>query len=124
MNVKYIDIQNLDAAILWFHEVFKKANDYSAWIKTPEDKAVELAIGGMGDAMTHLLGFWINDPPLPTLVKYFNQLGIYYGTDMTEIVIRSYHRKINGNDININQQVKKIRDYWDSVSPKMNEGLM
>lgn len=124
MEFNYIEILDLDSAIMWFHDVFKKANDYPAWVKTPEDKAVELALDGMGDSMTHLLGFWISEPPLPTLVQYFNGLGIYYALDMTEIVVRSYHRHINKKEIDLESQVDKIRDYWDSVSPKMNEGLM
>lgn len=123
MNFKYIDILNLDEAIMWFHEVFHKAHDYDSWVKAEEDLAVQLAVDGTGEAIKIVLGFWLTDVQ-PTLVVFFNNLGIYHADDMCEIIIRSYHRKENKRGLALDQQIKTIRNHWDIVSPEMNKGKM
>lgn len=46
------------------------------------------------------------------LSKYFNELGIYHPDDMSGIILRSYHRYLNGKEIKLEEQIKYYRDYW------------
>ena len=123
MDFKYINILNLDEAVSWFHEVFKRANDHVPWVQEEENLAVELAMDGIGEMIKIVLGFWITDAR-PTLVVFFNDLGIYHEDDMCEIIMRSYHRRENNNEIALDRQIKVIRDHWNIVSPEMNKGKM
>jgi hypothetical protein len=78
---------------------------------------------GTGEVIKAILGFWLTDTR-PTLVVFFNDLGIYHADDMCEIIMRSYHRRENKGNIALDQQIKVIRDHWDIVSPEMNKGKM
>ncbi len=49
------------------------------------------------------------------LSKYFNSLGIYHPDDMTGVIFDSYHRRLTGNEIKLNEQVKIYDDYWEKV---------
>ncbi len=47
------------------------------------------------------------------LKDYFNGLGIYHADDMTGIIFTSYHRYLNGEHINLHEQVYYYIDYWE-----------
>ena len=53
------------------------------------------------------------------LSKYFNSIGVYHPDDMTGIIFDSYYRKLNGKEINSDEQVKYYQDYWEKA--KQNE---
>ena len=46
------------------------------------------------------------------LSKYFSQIGIYHPDDMSGIIMTSYHRYLNNEEILLDQQVKYYQDYW------------
>jgi hypothetical protein len=45
--------------------------------------------------------------------KYFNSIGVSHPDDMSGIIFTSIHRKLNGKDINLEEQVKKYQKYWE-----------
>jgi uncharacterized C2H2 Zn-finger protein len=47
------------------------------------------------------------------LSKYFNDKGIYHPDDMSGIILDSYHRNLNGQEIKLDEQVKYYQDYWE-----------
>jgi hypothetical protein len=53
------------------------------------------------------------------LSKYFNEMGITHSDDMSGIILDSYHRHLNNNEIKLEEQVQHYRDYWEKV--KMEE---
>ena len=46
------------------------------------------------------------------LAGYFRGMGIHHADDMSGIIMTSYHRHLNGKDLDIEGQVKYYRDYW------------
>lgn len=59
-----------------------------------------------------------------TLAKWFNEKGIYHADDMSSIILLAYYRKVNGEDIKLDKQIKEYRDYWDKVDPDVNKGVI
>ena len=49
------------------------------------------------------------------LSKYFNEMGIYHPDDMSGIILHSYHRRLTGKDIELEEQIKHYQDYWDKM---------
>jgi hypothetical protein len=43
-------------------------------------------------------------------------MGIYHPDDMSGIILTSYHRYLNGQDIALEAQIKSYQDYWKKVS--------
>jgi hypothetical protein len=41
---------------------------------------------------------------------------------MSGIILTSFHRKKNDNDIELDKQVKHYINYWKNVDPKVNTG--
>lgn len=56
------------------------------------------------------------------LAKHFNSLGIYHADDMSGIIMESLIRKLRGQPLDVEGQVKHYRDYWAKENPKVNEG--
>ena len=52
------------------------------------------------------------------LSKYFNELGIYHPDDMSGIILDSYHRYLNNQEIKLEEQVKYYQDYWKNARIK------
>ena len=46
------------------------------------------------------------------LSDFFNSKGISHPDDMSGIILTSYHRKLNGIDIELDKQIKHYQDYW------------
>jgi hypothetical protein len=52
------------------------------------------------------------------LSKYFNELGIYHPDDMSSIILTSYHRYLNNQEIKLDEQIKHCQDYWERLKTK------
>ncbi|MGB3547953.1 MAG: DUF6794 domain-containing protein [Saprospiraceae bacterium] len=52
------------------------------------------------------------------LSSYFNKVGIYHPDDMSGIIMHSYHRRLKGKAIRLDEQVKYYRDYWEKAKQK------
>jgi hypothetical protein len=39
-------------------------------------------------------------------------MGLWHADDMYSIVFTSYHRKINGKELGLKEQVQRHLDYW------------
>jgi len=58
----------------------------------------------------------------PALVKFFNEeLSIHHADDMSSIIILSYHRYLNGKELDIPKQVKRYHDFWLKNDGSNNE---
>jgi hypothetical protein len=47
------------------------------------------------------------------LSKFFNEMGIYHPDDMSGIILTSYHRRLTGKEIELEEQIKFYQDYWE-----------
>lgn len=64
----------------------------------------------------HGFGMWLrNNWQLwrgSRLSIYFNQMGIYHPDDMSDIILTSYHRNLNGLPIQLDEQINYYKKYW------------
>lgn len=47
------------------------------------------------------------------LYNFFKTKGILHPDDISGIILTSYHRYLNENEINLEQQIKFYKEYWD-----------
>ena len=97
--------ENLEEAIEAFKEML------------PEIKRKEIASGQLNIiSLHHGPGRWIrNNWGLwsgSKLQEFFHDLGIRHADDMSGIILESVQRDLRGEEINLDKQVKKYRDYW------------
>lgn len=57
----------------------------------------------------------LQNPSDSSLIKYFHSNNIYDLEDMSGIVFRSFHRKLNGRPIDFEAQLNSIHAYWAKV---------
>ncbi|MBN1151148.1 hypothetical protein JXA84_08035 [candidate division WOR-3 bacterium] len=48
------------------------------------------------------------------LSEYFNSMGVFHPDDMFSIVIISYWRNLNGEPIELNEQIKYYKEFWSN----------
>lgn len=49
------------------------------------------------------------------LTKFFDSIGIHHYDDMSSIILTSYHRYLNNQDIKLQSQVDKYVEYWKPI---------
>lgn len=63
----------------------------------------------LGRSLRNGWNLWDESAPLH---KYFLNSGIFHADDMSGIIIDSYHRYLNGKDIDLDGQIKFYKDFW------------
>ncbi len=48
----------------------------------------------------------------PTIVKDFNDKGIYHADDISSIILTSFHRHISGKPLLVGEQVAHYIEFW------------
>jgi hypothetical protein len=99
---------NLDEAISYFEKT---------WSNTEKDKFKSLPENEAVIELHFETGLWIRNNWIhgnrdTALVKFFINLGIFSPDDMSGIILTSLHRKLNGRDIELEEQIKFYKDYW------------
>lgn len=64
---------------------------------------------GTGISIRNNWGLWARTSKIS---EYFSELGIQHPDDMSSIILTSLHRKLNGIDIDLENQVKFYKEYW------------
>ncbi len=67
---------------------------------------------GLGIGMRNNWRLWKGSD----LSKYFNNIEIFHPDDMSAIILTSYYRKLNGIEINLNEQIIGYKEYWKQVN--------
>jgi len=83
--------------------------ELSKWLALPDKEAYGIIHFSSGMSMRNSWGLWDKTSPLN---KYFNSIGISHADDMSSIIYASFHRKMNGKPILLEQQIKFYQDYW------------
>ena len=65
---------------------------------------------GLGQWMRNNWGFWSENT---NLYLWFLTLGISHPDDMSSIILTSAYRRYHKKDIDLKQQVKDLKAYWD-----------
>jgi len=84
----------------------------------PEDEAVSSRHHGLGQHIRNGYELWKGDSVLSV---HFKSLGIFHADDMSGIIMRSLHRRLNSRDIKLKDQVKFYQDFWEETDRK-NKG--
>lgn len=79
-----------------------------------ENTVVGGAHRGLGMWLRNNWGLWSGS----RLAVYFKQIGLTHPDDMSTIILRSYHRRLNGKDIQLEQQIDYYQDYWKKVKER------
>jgi hypothetical protein len=77
-----------------------------------EDEIVGKSHFGLGLWMRNNWGLWAGSH----LAQYFNNMGIFHPDDMSGIILTSFHRHLNGQDIRLDEQIKFYQEYWEKQS--------
>ena len=66
---------------------------------------------------------WVNWSLLDgsRLSEYFREYGLHHGEDIATLIIRSYHRKINGKDIAFRQQIDTLKEKYEAEKERLHE---
>lgn len=75
-----------------------------------EDKAIGMCHHTTGRALRNDWKLWDENSDLH---KWFKKAGIWHADDMSGIILRSFHRKINGKKIDLEDQIKYYKDFWE-----------
>jgi hypothetical protein len=109
--------KDLDDALTYLSCTWSKADKDSFKIE-PERQAVASLHFGTGLRIRNGWDLWKgkND-----LVDFFNSIGIFHPDDMSSIILTSFHRYLNGKEIDLAEQVKYYQNYWDKVQAKKDQ---
>lgn len=86
--------------------------DREKFLKDSEDSAIALSHHRFGTFIRNELGLW----RASKLTNWFNEQGIEHADDMSGIILTTYHRRKNGREISLDEQVKEYQDYWKEMS--------
>ena len=79
------------------------------WIKClPDGEFSSFVHFGFGMYLRNNWGLWGNSVLYQDLFK----MGILHPDDMSSIILDSYQRKLKGEDIRLEEQLKYYQDYW------------
>jgi len=78
----------------------------------PEKESVAKLHFGIGMGIRNGWELWKGENDL---VKFFNSYEVFHPDDMSSIILTSFHRKLNGKEINFEYQAQYFRDYWKSI---------
>lgn len=102
---------NLNECMEVLDEIFNATpKEDRDWFKnSPEDEATGGIHHTLGRWIRNNWGLWNKDTEL---YKVFKNMEIWHADDMSDIILTSYHRKINSKDINLKEQVAHFIEYW------------
>lgn len=64
----------------------------------------------IGRWMRNNWGLWAGDSDL---AMWFKAKGIHHPDDMTGIILKSFHRRVTGKEIGLEDQIQFYMDYWE-----------
>ena len=101
--------KNLEECLEQLDIANKNNKELIHWLKLPDKEASGIVHFSSGMWMRNNWGLWDIKSPLN---KYFNSIGISHADDMSGIISASFHRRMNGKPILLEQQVKFYQDFW------------
>ncbi|QIE58693.1 hypothetical protein G5B37_03685 [Rasiella rasia] len=113
---KYIPT-DLNDAIAFFECKWSEEN-LNEFKNKEEQKATSELHFGTGRSLRNNWKLWAGTSELS---KFFRDLGINHPDDMSGIILTSLHRKLNGIEIKLDNQIKYYKDYWAESERKETE---
>ena len=100
--------KNLEECFL-FLEKFGNSEEFKA---LKDNEVIGICHHTTGRNIRNQWKLWEEDTPI---VKWFNEKGIKHADDMSAIILLSFHRKINGRDIQLEEQISGYKEYWEAI---------
>lgn len=63
----------------------------------------------LGRQLRNHWGLWNEDSPLH---RYCRGIGLWHADDMSSVILTSLWRQLNGQELRVDDQVRKFQDYW------------
>lgn len=99
--------KNIDDALqILRHELNDEIENIA---KTPLDEYICTEHHGIGRFIRNEWGLWSGSE----LQTWFKDKGIDHPDDMSSIILTSFHRTLNNQSINLNEQIKFHKKYWE-----------
>ena len=105
----YIPI-DLNDCFVQLNKIFKPA-EVTKFRNLPIEEAMVDSHFAIGLSLRNNWCLWNGS----RLSIYFNNLGITHPDDMSGIILTSYHRYLNKQDIDLDSQIKHYKDYWKNA---------
>lgn len=99
--------QNFEECLVQLDGLFN--DDMKAWIKClPDMEFVGHVHNSLGSYLRSNWGLWRDNE----LAKSLYRMGIIHPDDMTAIILTCYQRRLKGEDVKLDEQIKYYQDYW------------
>jgi hypothetical protein len=105
-------------------------NLVECFVELMKSKPKEVRLLSMMDplAFHHTTGMFIRNKwglwkGKNSLVKFFNVRGIYHPNDMSSIILVSFHRLLNNQNINLQEQIDVYINFWKNKGFKDGNSL-
>lgn len=108
---KYIPYDLIDA--LSYLECKWSESDKESFKTMPEVDAISEIHHGTGMAIRNSWRLWKGNSEI---AKYFHGLGIHHPDDMSSIILTSFHRKLNQQELFLDEQIAHYKQYWDRIN--------
>ena len=76
------------------------------------EKNMVLYHHGLGTGLRNGWGLWKGS----RLSKYFNEIGLVHPDDMSGVILTSFWRRLHGQPLRVEEQVRYYQAYWDAHS--------
>lgn len=103
--------QSIAEAVAQFIHMVQNSLDGDSWLKMNEPTALGQAHHGTGTSIRNQWGLWSGS----RLRDEFFEIGIQHADDMSSIIMKSAHRKMNRRSIDLQRQVMEFREYWKDM---------
>lgn len=102
--------KNLNDCFTVLTEIFNESESDRDWFKkSTEDEAIGGSHHGIGRWIRNTWGLWEKNTEL---FDYFKNLGLWHADDMSGVILTSYHRFLNGKELNLQEQIQHYLDFW------------
>lgn len=98
-----LGFKNIDEVLEYFDKYLDEKNKQ---LLKDNDPTVFHLSSGMN--IRNFLGLWEDN----LLTNWFKSLGIFHPDDMSHIILTSLKRKLLNQDIDLDNQIKYIENYW------------
>ena len=100
---------NLDEAIAWLENEMKEELD--GFKELDEDSALILVHMGLGVVVRNKLGLWQENK----LTKHFSTIGIFHPDDMSSVMFKALHRKLNNRTLDLVAEAQMYKEHWENA---------
>ena len=101
---------SIDESFLYLDQMFDDTAKYT-FVTLPEDIATSRLHHGVGRWIRNNWGLWGSGQLKTELIDS----GFVHPDDMSSVLLKAYHRKLNGKPLNLKEDAKAYQAYWNKT---------